>query len=199
MTFSNLLGGKSVYPPRPQAGSVNVLRTEDHGRTWHFVRNLSHEFGDIPINESTFLRDGSGFLVSTRGYDNHQRLHRADADFHVQHQVDLTSKFSMIQKYIGRPRLFEREGQIYLLGRNYLKPSGPMTLCLFRLDSESLDVAAYCVLDNAEGSNVTDGYYAVPYFRVEGGQTFLNVVTYKGLNHRPPQIIELEYRWDEVR
>ena len=75
MTFANLPGGRQAANARPPAGSVDVIRSEDHGRTWRFVRNLSREFGDAPINESAFLRHGTGFLVTTRGYDNRQRLH----------------------------------------------------------------------------------------------------------------------------
>lgn len=199
MTFSNLPGGKSVYPPRPQAGSVDMIRTDDNGQTWRFVRNLSHEFGDIPINESTFLSHGDGFLVSTRGYDNRERLHLTDSTFKVQKQVDLTAMYPFISKFVGRPRLFARDGHAYLLGRNYTDSSGPMKLCLFRLARQTLEVAAYAVLDNAQADNVTDGYYAGPYFREKDGKSLLNVVTYKGLNRRLPQIIELEFLWDQVR
>src|SRR5690606_4528607 len=89
MGFSNLAGGYSVHPPRPHAGPVCVLRSEDSGRSWRFVRNLTREFGDAPINESFFARHRDGFLVATRGYDNRARLHLTDADLAVTKQVDL--------------------------------------------------------------------------------------------------------------
>ncbi|MSU72698.1 MAG: exo-alpha-sialidase [Opitutus sp.] len=214
MTFSNLPGGRSIYPGRPAAGSVDVIRTGDNGRTWHLVRGLTKEFGDIPINESSFLRQGDGFLVTTRGYDNRERLHLTDGDFKVRRQVDLTATYDFITSYVGRPRLFARDGRVYLLGRNWTKPTplpagppvagGPTRrineqLCLFRIDPEQLAVTAYCVLDNAEAANVTDGYYAMPFFREVDGRTRLNVITYKGVDGQPPQIIRLEYLWDEVR
>ena len=214
MSFSNLAGGYSVYPPRPPAGQVAILRSEDSGRTWSFVRDLTREFGGIPINESSFVRCGAGFLVVTRGYDNRARLHRTDNDFRVRTQADLTATYPFIRSYVGRPRVFMRDGRFYLIGRNWTdatpaaasapKDGGPnfpaaMKLCLFRLDPAAPGVEAYAVLDNAGNANVTDGYYPVLYFRQAGGRTWLRVVDYKGLDRRPPQIVEFEYLWDEVK
>lgn len=205
MTFSNLTGGKSVFAGRPLAGSVNVIHSADNGRTWRFVRNLSEEFGNVPINESTLKLQGDGFLVSTRGYDDRQRLHRTDRQFKVLRQVDLTEKYPFIASHMGRPRLFDQDGGVYLLGRNSTRRPlpgerrAPMQLCLFRIDPEKLTVTSYAILDNAEEANVTDGYYAYPYFRNVGGKPRMNVITYKGLDKQPPQIIRLEYLWDEVR
>ncbi len=215
MGFSNLVGGYSVFPPRPYAGPVAVLRSEDSGRSWRFIRNLSHEFGEIPINESSFVRYADGFLVVTRGYDNRARLHFTDNDFCLRKQVDLTETYPFIASYIGRPRLFMRDGRFYLIGRNWtqLPDSSPvresgglgphfpgaMKLCLFRIDAENLTVVDAVVLDNAEGANVTDGYYPVPYFVERDGRTLFCVVDYKGIDKRPPQIVEFEFQWEEVR
>ncbi len=200
MTFANLPGGRQAANARPPAGSVDVIRSEDHGRTWRFVRNLSREFGDAPINESAFLRHGTGFLVTTRGYDNRQRLHLTDGDFRVVRQTDLTALHGgFLSRHIGRPRLFARDGHVYLLGRNQRAPARPMQLALFRLDAAALRVAAFTVLDNAEHARVTDGYYAVPWFRGEGEGTRLHLVTYKGVDGRPPDLVHLAFRWDEVK
>ncbi len=199
MTFSNLPGAKPAPKARAPAGSVDVIRSDDNGHTWHFVRNLSHEFGDVPINESAFIRHGDGFLVTTRGYDNRQRLHLTDAAFCVLRQTDLTATHAFIKSHVGRPRLFVRGGQVYLLGRNMSVSGRPMQLGLFRIDVGALAVSSYAVLDNAEYEPVTDGYYAMPWFRGSGSDTLLHVVTYKGRNSRPPDIIHLEFRWDEVK
>lgn len=214
MTFSNLAGGKSVTPLRPAAGSVDMLRSEDSGRTWQFVRNLTHEFGDIPINESSFVRYADGWLVVTRGYDNAARLHLTDNAFNIRRQANLTETYGFIEKYIGRPRVFMRGGRYYVIGRNwtddtkvaaqapaYVGPNFPaaMKMCLFRVDPATLQVDAYSILDNAEAANVTDGYYPVPYFREADGKTWLRVVDYKAIDGRPPQLVEFEYLWDEVR
>jgi hypothetical protein len=200
MTFSSLTGGKAVHPRRPHAGSVDVIRSDDNGRTWRFVRNLSHEFGDASFNESTFIRHGDGFLISTRGYDDRQRVHVTDGSFRVLRQADLTATHPFIGGYVGRPRLFVRDGQVYLLGRNWTTAPRVMQLCLFRLDPATLTVPAYSILDNAEKANVVDGYYAMPYFRGSGAETRLYVVDYKGIKGQPaPDIIHHEYRWDEVK
>lgn len=215
MSFANLTGGYSVYPPRAEAGQVSIIRSEDSGRTWHFVRDLSREFGGIPINESSFVRFGDGFMVITRGYDNRARLHATDNDFKVRQQVDLTHTYSFIASYVGRPRVFVRDGRLYLIGRNWTEEpksvTGPlgkdgvptfppaMKLCLFRLDPATLSVNSYSILDNAENGNVTDAYYPVPYFREKDGQTYLRVIDYKGMDEKTPQILEFEYLWNEVR
>ena len=212
MTFSHLKGAYSVIEKYPHAGQVGIIRSDDSGRSWMFVRNLTREFGEVPINESNFVRSGDGFLVVTRGYDQQCRLHRTDGDFKVQQQVSLTDEYDFIERYVGRPRLFERNGKIYLIGRNWTgstaaqavrrdgKPSFPaaMKLGLFRIDSKHLQVESYAVLDNAEAANVTDGYYPSPYWVERDGETYLRVVDYKGEDDRPPEIIEFEFRWSEI-
>jgi len=214
MTFSDLTGGYSVYPRRPHAGPVCVLRSDDDGTTWRFVKNLTETFGNLPINESFFIRHGDGFLVVTRGYDERARLHLVDADFRLLRQADLTEDCPLIDRYVGRPRLFVRDGATYLIGRNWLgtpklaeqgldtdriPPADVMRLCLFRLDPDRLAVTSATLLDNQASENVTDGYYPSPYFRTVGDVTYLNVVDYKGVARQPPRIIELEFLWDEVR
>jgi hypothetical protein len=189
--------------------SVDAIRSEDSGRTWNFVRNLTEEFGEIRGNESAFVRYNDGFIVTTRGYDRMERLHRTDGEFRVRHQVELTGKYPFINSYVGRPRLFIRDGQGYLIGRNWTKPTGSsvergataseMQLCLFRFDPESLAVTSCVVLDNGEGAKVTDGYYAVTTFSGEGEQSMFHVVTYKALNQQPPDIVRFDYRWSDIK
>lgn len=228
MTFANLPGGRPVSPIRQKAGSVDVISTDDNGKTWHFVRSLSHEFGGIQggiqINESSFTPYGNGFLTATRGYDNRQWVQRTDGHFRLQKQVDLTTKYPFVRSYVGRPRIFEHDGGYYLLGRNWTE-NGPMKLCLFRLNPDTLAITKQVILDNAESENVIDGYYAVPYWQERNGRSFLNVITYKRVASRDdnglpiqirndmaksatltrsdigrfPDIIRLEFDWDEVR
>lgn len=188
--------------------SVDALRSGDNGRSWSFVRNLTEEFGGIRANESAFVRHGDGFIVTTRGYDRVERLHRTDLNFRVQHQVDLTGNYPFLNSYVGRPRLFIHEGQGYLIGRNWTRPVGAssggaapseMQLCLFRFDLETLAVTSCVILDNAENKKVTDGYYAVTTFSGTGDQTTLHVFTYKALNQQPPDIVRLDFRWSDIR
>jgi hypothetical protein len=177
---------------------VDVIRSDDNGKAWRFVRNLTKEFGDIPINESSFARHGDGFIVAARGYDNRQWLLKTDGAFHLKLKADLTSANSFIKSYVGRPRVFARDGGWYLLGRNWTD-DGPMRLSLFRFDPETLAITKHVVLDNAEGGNVTDGYYAAPWWRMREGRTYFNLVTYKGIDKRSPDIVRLEFDWEEVR
>jgi hypothetical protein len=200
MSFGYLAGGR---------WSVDVVRSKDAGKSWQFIRNLSQEFGDLRINESAVVPHGDGFIVTTRGYDGHERLHRVDGQFKVQQQVDLTERYDFINRYIGRPRLFMRDGKGYIIGRNWTRPldapaerggtPGAMKLSLFRFDPKTLAVEAHTVLDNVEEANVTDGYYAVPVFSERNGETILHAITYKAFNKQPPDIVRLDYRWEEVK
>jgi hypothetical protein len=188
--------------------SVDAIRSEDSGRSWSFVRNLTDEFGGIRGNESGFVRHADGFIVTTRGYDRIERLHRTDSEFRVRHQVDLTGKYPFLNSYVGRPRLFIRDGQGYMIGRNWTRPTGAsasraatseMQLCLFRFDLETLALTSCVVLDNGENIKVTDGYYAVTTFTGGGDNTRLHVITYKALNQQPPDIVRMDYRWSDIK
>jgi hypothetical protein len=185
--------------------SVDVLRSDDSGGSWRLVRNLTEEFGGIRANESGFARHGDGFLVATRGYDGIARLHRTDGDFRVLSQVELSGKHPFINNIIGRPRVFTREGNGYVIGRNWTRAktssasASPMQLTLIRFDPATLAVTGCTVLDNADDRNVTDGYYAVPTFTGVGAATRLHVFTYKALDRQPPEIVRFDYQWDDVK
>ena len=78
---------------------------------------------------------GDRFLVTTRGYHGVERLHLTTADFELIKQVNLTKAYSCIKGVIGRPRLFARDGAIYLHGRDY---TNPMSLALYKVDPGTL-------------------------------------------------------------
>jgi hypothetical protein len=198
MTFTNLTGGTFSQPLPRVAGSVDVIRSEDSGKSWRFVRSVTRELGGAPINESSLARFGEGFLVTARGYDSKQWLMRTDGEFRVLQKVDLAKENTFIASHVGRPRLFTRDGAWYLLGRNVTAPKTPMRLSLFRFDPETLKITRHVVLDNSEGQKVADGYYAMPYWRESGGKTVFHIVTYKRCDG-PAQIIRLTFAWQEVR
>ncbi len=198
MTFTNLTGGVySKVLQRPVAGSVDIVRTEDNGRNWKFVRSVTSELDGASINESSFALYKDGFILAARGYDNRQWLVRLDAECKLVKKVNLTAEYEFIKSHIGRPRVFERDGRWYLLGRNSID-KGPMRLSLFRFDPETFGISRHVLLDNAEGAKVRDGYYAVVYWRENGGKTMFNVVNYKA-ESGPPVIHRLEFDWEEVR
>lgn len=198
MTFANLQGGKLVHKTRSQPGSVDVIRTEDNGLTWHFVRSITAELGGAPINESSFMPQGDGFLITARGYDHHQWLLRTDGAFKVLQKADLNEANDFITSHIGRPRLFARDGGSYLLGRNWIE-KGVMQLALFKFDPDTLAITRHVVLDNAEKQRVTDGYYAQPYWTEKNGSTTLHIITYKSGASQAPDIVRIDLEWGAVR
>jgi hypothetical protein len=186
MTFEYLAGGRR---------SVDALYTDDNGASWYFIRNLSEEFGDIRINESSLIPYKKGFLVATRGYDNLARIHQVDMDFNLIQEANITENNTSMSSYIGRPRLFSYDGAYFLIGRNWPAPNRelPMELALIRFDPETLTVEKHYVLDNEEQGDVTDGYYTCPILVDTGERTFLNVFTYKALFGNSPDILRLQF------
>ncbi len=186
MTFEYLEGGRR---------SVDALYTDNNGASWHFIRNLSQEFGDIRINESSLIPYENGFIVATRGYDEMQRIHKVDTEFNLIEEANITEKTPSIASYMGRPRLFTHAGEHFLIGRNFRAPNRelPMELALIRFDPKSLAVEKHYVLDNFEQGKVTDGYYPCPIILDTGEQKTLNVFDYKAILGNSPDIIRLQF------
>ncbi len=203
MSFGYLQGGR---------WTMDIVRTADSGRSWSRVRDLAVELNVPGFNEGTMLPHGDGFLVVSRDYAQHARIHEVDAEFRLRRQADLTRESPWVRSYIGRPRLFRHEGAIYLIGRNWTQSEPAPTargadnplgfrraqqLCLFRIDPATLMPEAAWVLDNAENAAVSDGYYAVVRTTGRGEDARLHVITYKGVGGAAPQLVRLEYRWSD--
>lgn len=182
--------------------SVDVIRSADKGASWSLVRNLTSEFGGHKINESAFVPWKDGYFVTTREYGPNQRIYWTDKEFRMLKENNLSARYEFIESHIGRPRLFVRNNNLYLLGRNWRtteKQGRKMELVLLRINPETLDVDNWVVLDNKEGADVSDGYYAAPYFQERDGDMYFNVINYKGTNGKYPDIIRQEFLWEEVR
>lgn len=189
MTFPELLG--KIGEEGWKYGKVHVIKSGDNGKSWEFVRDLSMEFGGIDINESSFVKYGEGFIVTTRGYDGQQRVFQTDNNFKLVKQVNLTEDHDCVQSIIGRPRLFLKDGAIYLLGRDY---TDPYSLNLYKIDPETLHAETYVTLDQRPG----DAYYAEVFFTEKSGKTFFNTVTYVKSVSELPDIVKLEFPWEEI-
>jgi hypothetical protein len=196
MTFANLPGGKLVYKYASQPGSVDVIRSDDDGQSWRFITSVTRLLGDVPINESSIVRSGEGFIIASRGYDGRYWLLRVDADFRRVAQVDLTKFYPRI-KSVDRARLFSRDGKYYLLGRNRLGRR-ESELALFRFDPQTLEVTRHVVLDHASDGSPGDSFYAQPYWLSRESQTLFHVITYKQTTGPGPDIIRLEFAWDQL-
>lgn len=198
MTFANLPGGNLVYQYSSQPGSVDVIRSDDNGRTWRFVRSLTEELSGAPINESAFVAHGDGLLIASRGYDRRQWLLRTDSSFQTLAKKDLRTENPFLQS-MDRPRLFQREGSLYLLGRNRVGQQAT-ELALFKLSPDTLAITRHVVLDTApDQKSAGDSFYAQPFWHERDGRTRFHIITYKGGAGPGLDIVRLEFDWDEVR
>ncbi|MFI4873772.1 MAG: sialidase family protein [Blastopirellula sp. JB062] len=200
MTFPELTERRSKFDEQGKRiyGTVAALAYDEKNDAWSHVRDLNQAFGDIRINESCLIQSGDRFLVGTRGYDNQFRLHLVDKKFQPIKSNNLTAQYEEIGSHIGRPRFFRKEGQLYLLGRNAYR--GKMELALFRLNEAALSVEQRVRLDPEGDAKIVDGYYAMHYFQPRGDRDALNVITYRRKdNTRHPDLIRLEFDWNDVR
>ncbi|SKB97133.1 hypothetical protein SAMN05660226_04078 [Parapedobacter luteus] len=181
--------------------SVAVLKSEDAAQSWTFVKNITEALGDIAINESAFLRTADGFAVVVRGYhDQPTQIAKFDKSFNLVSAKDLTGT-GILEGLIGWPRIFSRDGKLYVLGRIRLPGTAFMQLGLLRVNAENLAIEQVALLDNETGTlPVKDGYYAGFYWTEKDGATWLNTVTYRSVaNDEYPDIVRLAFRWEEVQ
>jgi hypothetical protein len=100
---------------------------------------------------------------------------------------------------MDRPRLFEREGSFYLLGRNRVGQQAA-ELALFKLTSDTLAITRHVVLDTApEQKSAGDSFYAQPFWHERDGRPRFHLITYKGGTGPGLDIVRLEFDWAEVR
>lgn len=189
-----------TYPELEDQGTgrfVHVIKSQDSGRTWRHVRNLKDAFGYSCDDECCFAAYKCGFLVVVRGRDRVARAFVTDGEFRVIAERNLTADFSCVD-HLCRPSLFVEEGNYYLMGRNAHR-DGSMELALYRFEPGELR-PVFCVqLDAAGSGSELDGFYAESYLQDIDGVKYFNVITYSEAYSDHPDILRLEYLWDEVR
>lgn len=190
--------------------SVAVLKSVDGAKSWKKIQNISEALGGGPINESCFTKVGSDFVVVSRGYPGQEtKIARFDKDFKIKQVVDLTGVGKPLEGYIGWPRIYYRDNQLYVIGRLRTQVVNPQDkllvgkqkrLGLLKIDPATLNLSQIAFLDNEDGlGEVMDGYYAGVYWQKSEGETWFNAVTYRSEGKNPPDIIRLAFKWDEVR
>lgn len=212
-----IVEGKTVYMLAMSFGyrpgslwSVAVLKSVDGAKSWRKIQNISEALGGGPINESCFTKVGADFVVVSRGYPGQEtKIARFDKDFTIKQVVDLTGVGKPLEGYIGWPRIYYRDSQLYVIGRlrtqvvnqqDKLLAGKQKRLGLLKIDPATLTLSQIAFLDNEDGlEEVMDGYYAGVYWQKSEGETWFNAITYRSKGKNPPDIIRLAFKWDEVR
>lgn len=193
--------------PSSHSSQVDMLVTEDNGNSWNRYCNLTERFGDGDIlNESWIVRCGEDYIVVCRCLDQEVRIYRVDNELRLLQKRNLTREVEEIPAYLGRPVLMNRDGGVYLMGRNFTAPlhdeDRRAFLGLFRINPETLLPEGEIVLDNSEHREVRDGYYARAFWRVHESRHLFVVVTYRFLNDEKdaggPDLVLFEYDWKEI-
>lgn len=217
--FDFIVEGNTIYMLAMSFGyrpgdswSVSILSSEDAGRSWTLKADLSEKLNNGAFNESSFIKDGDDFIVVLRGYTGQSTtIARFDKNFNLIKSTQLTGDDEILPNYIGWPRLFQREGNLYVIGRVWNKSAikdlqkgygmENSSLGLLKLDKNTFEISKICLLDNGQVENkLKDGYYAGYYWQNLKGESLFNVVTYRANSDaQAPDIIRLEYKWDEVK
>lgn len=219
--FDFIVEGKTVYMLAMSFGyrpgdtwSVAVLKSQDGGNTWNRAINVTEAIGGGAYNESSFVRVGKEFFIVLRGYGTQStRVARFSADFKLLGVEDLTGEDKDLGNYIGWPRIFYKDDNLYVLGRIWMNNKlikgqtiNPYhiknsTLGLVRLDKNTMKVNKVSMLDNPPGEmTLKDGYYAGFYWQRSGNKNWFNTITYRAEeNAQAPDIIRLGFNWDEVK
>lgn len=187
MSFPELAGG---------IRAVHAVWTDDHGRSWTHIRNLNEEFA-YAFNESSLLPFDEGFVIVARGDDQTTKAYRTDKTFRRLADRELSAQYDSIG-HVGRPKLFVRDGQTFLLCRNIAKGEKAGTLRLYRFDPATLEVGGSVQLDANEYA-AGHSYYAESFMTERDGRPLFHVITYVPTTVADmPDIVWLSFDWGEL-
>jgi len=181
---------KELTPDNPRQ-TVQLLATDDNGHTWEEVADVSGCTGDL-INESSLcVYDGKLYIAIRPMQKEYMYFAVFDSAYNMV-QLKKLDRTDGVEG-IGRPKLFLRDGSMYMIIRNRILTDRPMRLDLLKINTETLTPEKFTVLDDAVTG---DGYYAEQYF---DGEDFC-VITYRyNENGSAPDIVHIRYSWDEVK
>ena len=193
--------------PESNSSQVDILITDDNGLSWHRHCSLTERLGDGDIlNESWIIPYDADYIVVCRCLDQEVRIYRLNKEFELLRKRNLTREVEAIPAYLGRPVLINKDGEVYLMGRNFGAPlpNGRRRACLglLRINPDTLLPESNTILDNWENREVQDGYYARPFWRKNGDRLRFEVITYrlfKSDKDRPgPDLLLFDYDWNEI-
>ena len=170
---------------------MHLLATDDNGRTWENVADVSACVNDF-INESSLcVYNGKLYIAIRPTKQEYMILAVLDSDFRLVHLRRLCTEEGISE--IGRPKLFLRDGKMYMIIRNRIKEGRIMRLDLIRLNTETLLPEKITVIDD---EYTKDGQYAEPYFDGED----ICIITYRcNDGGATPDITHFRCRWDDVK
>ncbi len=195
-SHGNTLPGYDKY--NNGAAAVHVIKSTDNGYTWEHVMDVTAACG-TSINESSLepLDDG-GFFFVCRGYDEKTTIFTTDADFNITKKSIVSDEYSCIQ-YIGRPKIFKKDGEYYLVCRN-VPQGGKEELAFYKFDVENLVPETYVIIDDTPTTaRAGNGHYSEPFFVERDGVEYIDFISYTNAYTCNPDIVRYELKWDEVK
>lgn len=198
LAFTHETAGLELGGTAQRGTDVPIIKTDDNGHSWTYVTSLT-DLAGVSINESSFIELSNGdFFFICRGYDESTIAIRTDSNFNLIKKTVVSADYYSIG-YIGRPKLFEKDGEYYLVCRNVRKDANE-ELALYRFDVENLVPETYVVIEEPmTSSRAGNGHYSEPYFITKDGVEYVNFINYTNAYTGDPDLVRYELIWDEIK
>ncbi len=198
LAFTHASAGKELGGTESRGTDVPIIKTDDNGHSWTYVTSLT-DLAGTSINESAFIELQNGdFFFICRGYDESTIAIRTDSNFNLINKRVVSADYYSLN-YIGRPKIFEKDGEYYLVCRNVRKDANE-ELALYRFDVENLVPETYVVIEEPMTSaRAGMGHYSEPYFITQNGVEYVNFINYTNAYTGDPDLVRYELIWDEIK